>query len=346
MLVTGADPRRFEFTVACLADGPFVDELVAAGVRVVRLRAQRLRYPWAYLRTIARLRTLATSHDLVFAWQVKANYYARPAALLARTPAVWYDHGIRPRRGEPRFLVDALLPSLFHTRVVIASSRASAERHRGGRAILSSIDLSPYETLDRGRARASLGAGENDRIIGIVGRLQPWKGQDVFLRACAEVARTHADARFVVIGGTPGGFSAEFPARLQTLARELGIDEATRFLGHRDDVPALLPGLDVFVNASYAEPFGLVTIEAMAAGVPIVATDSGGTLEIITHGETGTLVTTGDPAAMAAAISAYLDDPGRAGRIAGTARRHAFGYFGAQRFLREAQDLIEELVPR
>jgi glycosyltransferase involved in cell wall biosynthesis len=304
-----------------------------------------LRYPWAWARAVSRLRRLARRHHVVLSWQVKGNYYGTPAARLARKPSAWWDHGIRPRRGEKRYWIDNVLPRMPKADLVIASSQAAADRHENGRAIHPGISLEPYRFPDRAGARELLQVS-SEPVVAIVGRLQPWKGVHVFLRAAAHVAETHPDTRFVVVGGTPGGFDTDYPDRLRALAKRLDIESVVWFTGQRDDVPRLLPGFDVFVNATNGEPFGLVTVEAMAAGVPVVATAAGGTLEIITDRETGLLVAPGDHESMGAAISKLLDDRQIAARIARAGRARAFEHFGAERFVRETEDLVMELASR
>ena len=135
-LVTRADPAKLSITVACLADGPFVDDLEALGAAVVHLRAQRLRYVWMWALTVWRLARLARKHDVVLSWQVKGNYYGAPAGRLARKPVTWWDHGIRPAKGEPRYWVDNVLPSLTRADVIFTSSAVSASRHQRSKAIL------------------------------------------------------------------------------------------------------------------------------------------------------------------------------------------------------------------
>lgn len=338
------DPTRLDVIYACLAPGPFVDELVATGARVVRFQAGRLRYPWAWARVVADLARLARRGDAVFSWQVKGHYYGTPAARMARTRCAWWDHGIRPSPDEPRYTIDARLPALVPADRIVCSSAAAAARHRAATVIHPGIDLGPFETPDRARARSLLGIPPGAPLVGIVGRLQPWKGQEIFLRAAAVVAnRIHA-ARFVVVGGTPGGFSSDYPAYLERLARDLAIGDRVTFLGQRDDVAALLPGLDVFVNASDAEPFGIGTVEAMAAGVPVVAARAGGTPEIIRHKETGLLVPPGDPASFADEIESLLDDREFAGMLAAAGRARAFEQFGAQRMVNDITRFVEELA--
>lgn len=344
--LTRCDRARVDPLVACLADGPYVDDLEAAGVHVVRLRARRLRYVWMWALTVWRLARLARGADVVLSWQVKGNYYGTPAARLARRPCAWWDHGIRPARGEPRYVIDNVLPRSVRADLVVTSSAASAERHRPSRVILPGIPLDPYRSPDRTGGRALLGLADDEPAIGIVGRLQPWKGQHIFLRAAALVAERAPAARFFVIGDAVGGFSAEYPAELRRLASSLGIEERVAFLGHRTDVPALLPGLDVFVLASFVEPFGLVNVEAMAAGVPVVATMAGGVPEIIDDGETGLLVPVADEGAIADAVCRCLGDPGFAGTIAKAGRERAFERFDIGRYVEEITSLAEGMAGR
>jgi glycosyltransferase involved in cell wall biosynthesis len=274
---------------------------------------------------------------------VKGHYYGTPAARLARKPVAWWDHGIRPAKGEPRYAVDNLLPASLRADLVVTSSAASGARHRNNRVILPGIPLDPYAAPDRERARALLDLAPDERAIGIVGRLQPWKGQHLLLRAAPEVLARFPRARILVIGDAVGGFSATYPAELRALAADLRIDQRVTFLGHRTDVPALLPGLDVFTMASVAEPFGLVTVEAMAAGVPVVATRTGGTPEIVTDGVEGLLVEPGHVRALADAIIEILADPARAATMAAAGRSRAFAAFDITRYVRQIEDLVTEM---
>jgi len=339
-LVTRADPAKLAITVACLTDGPFVDDLEALGARVVHLRAQRLRYLWMWALTVWRLARLARTHDVVLSWQVKGNYYGAPAGRLARKRVAWWDHGIRPAKGEPRYWIDNVLPSLTRADLILTSSAASAERHRRSKAILPGIPLEPYAHPDRARSRELLGVTDAQLVLGIVGRLQPWKGQQLLLEAMPQILERFPSAVAVIVGGVVGGLSAGFDLELHARAEQLGITDSVRFLGQRDDVAELLPGFDRFIQASYGEPFGLVTIEAMAAGVPVIATAAGGTLEIITDGVDGLLTPVGDARALAATVLGSLADPDGAIRLAAAGRKRAFEHFDAARYVREIEDTL------
>lgn len=344
----GFDPSRIEATVACLAPGPFPDELSAAGHRVRMIDAGRMRQVHRYPGVVRALAGLARDADVVCSWQVKGHYYGTPAARLARKPALWWDHGIRPVRGEQSAFAGGTIPRFVPAHLVLTSSRAAAQRHGHAIAIHPGIDVETFASARvalRESSRAAFGAASDEPLVGIVGRLQPWKGQHVFLRAAARVAAAHPRARFVIAGDATGGFSAGYPAELRALAVELGIEDRVVFAGERNDVPAVLAALDVFVHASVEEPFGIVIVEALAAGVPVVATRGGGVGEIVTDGDDGYLIECGNDEEMAARIDALLSDAALAQRIASAGRTRAREAFTAQRMIGQFASVLERYAP-
>ena len=155
--------------------------------------------------------------------------------------------------------------------------------------IPNGIQLPPAPTTaDRLRARKSLGVTESDFVVGIVARLGAEKAHEVLFEAIAACAASVPQVRLVVIGG------GDRETELRDLARELGIDSRTTFLGIRRDVPDLLPGLDVACLSSVHEGMPITLIEAMAAGLPIVATDCGSVRDMVEDGEQGFVVPVGD----------------------------------------------------
>ena len=141
-------------------------------------------------------------------------------------------------------------------------------------------------------------------VIGCVGMLSPAKGQDILLWAASLLRGRWPGLQVVLIGGETG--RQRFAAKLRTMAQELGL--SVTFAGYRERAASLLPALDMLVLPSRAEPFGLVTAEALAHGVPVVATRSGGSREIVRDGREGLLVAPDDPEALAGAIGRLLSD--------------------------------------
>lgn len=201
---------------------------------------------------------------------------------------------------------------------VIAVSEAVADRVRSEsifdaatiEVIHNGVDLARFQPNAGARqdARRLFQAGPRDSyLVGMAGHLAPIKGQDEFIRAAALVASRRDDVTFVVAGEDKSR-SGENRRRLERLIGDLGLGDRVRLQGWVDDVPALLSALDLFVSPSRSEPFGLSIIEAMACGVPVVATKSEGAGEILEDGVTGLFVPLGDQEALAEAICAMLND--------------------------------------
>lgn len=152
----------------------------------------------------------------------------------------------------------------------------------------------------------------SEPLIGLVGRISPWKGQHVFVRAAAQVCQQWPHARFQIIGSAMFG-EDEYEREVRALATELKLDDNLEWLGFRSDIAALISALDILTHAStIGEPFGQVVMEGMAAAKPVVATRGGGVVEIVKENETGLLVPMGDANALAEAISWFLQHPERA----------------------------------
>lgn len=272
--------------------------------------------------TVGRIAEAARRCDVVVSNQSKGHVYGGIAAAIARRPAVWWQQGT-PESSRIES-VAARVPAAF----VVASSTVSVLAQRR----LTPSNRVELVTLgcDISKLRSQAGSGAAVRrehgwgttpLVGIVGRLQEAKGQDVFLRAAALVTAVHDDARFVVVGGALLGWEGDYPQRLLRLAVELGIDKRVHFAGYQDDVYPWFDALDVVVHASFGEGFGLVLVEAMAFGKPLVATCD--PANIVEQGVSGLLVAPGDHTAMAEAVAGILSDPGRRARMGRAAAERA-----------------------
>ena len=141
-----------------------------------------------------------------------------------------------------------------------------------------------------------------------VARLQPSvKGQDILLRAVAKLKERYTGIQ-CLFAGSPGRAEPEALEQLQTLSRELDIEENVRFLGNVEDIPRFLRGLDVFVLPSRSEGFGISLVEAMAMGIPCVACDLGGPVQVLDGGKYGTLFKTGDSEDLAVQLAGLLEN--------------------------------------
>ena len=178
----------------------------------------------------------------------------------------------------------------------------------------------------KSESRSLFGLPLEKNIIGILGRLDPGKGQEIIIRALPQLIRLHPDLLLVLAGEETAGEHG-YKKHLEDLSHELSIEKNIRFIPFTNDVPRLMSALDVFVLPSFGETFGLVVIEAMALGKPIVATNAGGLPEIILDGETGILVPPRDVNAAACAIEKLLSNDRLRESLGTSARAEALRHF-------------------
>ena len=189
-------------------------------------------------------------------------------------------------------------------------------------AVPMGVDLGLFRPHAHFDARAMLGIGQGERVLLSVGRIEPFKGTDVFVQAVALLSER---VRMLVVGG---GEDEPGVAWLRDAARADGVGDLLdwRAAVPQSDLPAYYAAADICVVPSLHEMFGLVALEAMACGIPVVASDAGGLRELVRHGETGLLCRPGDAAALAEALDALLGDASFAGRMG------AKGALRAERF--------------
>jgi glycosyltransferase involved in cell wall biosynthesis len=176
-------------------------------------------------------------------------------------------------------------------------------------------------------------------VVTLIGRISPWKGQDIFIHAAAEVLKTFPECRFQIVGSALFGEDA-LEDELKQLAAALGVSDRIEFLGFRKDVPEIISASSLVVHASTVpEPFGQVIIQAMAAGKPVVATRGGGVLEIVVDGVTGLLVPMKDVHAMAEAIGKILSDPVKAGKMGAAGKERFLEKFTIEKTVEKVQEV-------
>ena len=303
----------------------------------------------------SRLRSIveATGADVVHAHGYKADIYASLAYLgSGRRPALvstchtWYDNDRAVRaygaldRGVLRF---------FDEVVAVSAAVASRLRKAGVRPerialIRNGIAAAAGDGSLEGQ-RSQTARGENLRV-GLVGRLAPEKGVDVFLKAVAQVAALYPKAEFVVAGDGPDR------GALDNLMAELKLHGRAVLLGRQADMPAIYESLDVLVSASRLEGLPIALLEGMQTGLPVVATAVGEVPEVVVDGQTGILVAPEDPAALAGAIGRMLGDAGLRERCGRAGQARVRQEFSANRMAadytevyRRALDRRRSLVP-
>ncbi|HKB09015.1 MAG TPA: glycosyltransferase [Vicinamibacterales bacterium] len=317
-LVGRLDRARWDVHVGCFhARGPWLDRVRdAAPVTEFQVDSLRGTAVLQQARAFARWcseRNLAVVHTTDMA----TNLFALPAAAYARVPVrIANRRDVNPGRAAHELIAQRIAYTFAHR--IVANCDAAAERLRRERIPSKKIAVIPNGVdFDGGSARGPIGSV---RRVVTVANLRREKGHDVLIDAAALVVRRFADARFDLIGG-----GSEL-ASLQERVARLGISHAVSFLGHCEDIPSRLTESDLFVLPSRSEAFPNAVLEAMAAGLPIVASRIGGLVELIDDGRTGVLVPPGDAAALANAIGALMADAARAAELAAAGREAARRY--------------------
>jgi glycosyltransferase involved in cell wall biosynthesis len=306
-------PRpEFECHVVVPAEPPLRADLEAADVQIHVVpmrrisRSHRLRgwvaYALAWPVTVVRLARLFRRLDIdIVHTNSFHSWYGWAAARLASRPHVWHGREIVVQ-SRAALAVERFLILHFSTRVVSMSHAIADQLHDVDVIVVHETpDPGEFSPGRAGRFRARTGIADGGLLVGAAGRVDSWKGVDVLLDAFTRVRATRGDVELVVAGGPVRGKEDLF-ASLAATARSLS---GVHWLGPRDDVPDLLADLDLFVlPSSEPEPYGLVLVEALMSGTPVVATDAGGPREIVADAAPGSgrLVPGGDAGAMAAAI--------------------------------------------
>jgi glycosyltransferase involved in cell wall biosynthesis len=232
-----------------------------------------------------------------------------------------------------RAVRDAILkeePGLAAKSVVIYNAVSIAANSDGGEPELP--------------VREELGLPEGVPLVGMVGRIMPWKGQEVFAEA-AELVKQHSTAVHFVAVGSYFADQSQYLDQLKARIQDLGLEGRFHLMDYRSNVTDVYRALDIFVLPSIKpEPFGRVTVEAMTQGRAVIATNHGGSPELIENGVTGLLVPPADPPALAAAIERLLLDPSLRESLGQAAAVYAQANFGLAHYGGQMQKLIDELV--
>src|SRR5262245_10348001 len=331
-LIQGLDKQRFRPIVVLPNDVPYGGLLSQAlrqsGVETIRLKLAVLRRQYFTSVGIAKyLFRLATSTfellrliqqesvDLVHS-HTAGVVSGAIAAHLTGTPHVWQILEIIIRPRFLRRLLAWLMPRLADE--IVAGSGPTRDHLWAGDQLNQKRVVVIHNGVDASRFDSARGLGQQLRgewaikpeqpLVGMIGRVNHWKGQDYFVKAANLVRRSHPEACFALVGGTVHG-QEHLIQDLKALVVELKLSSAVIINDFRSDVPSVLDAYDIFVLPStLPDPFPTVVLEAMAAGKPVIANAHGGALEIVKHGVTGLLVKPGQLCEMAAAINRLLDD--------------------------------------
>ena len=336
-LIRRLDPSRFAVHVACFhRTGAWLPRVMERAASVTEFPIHGFAKPATASRLLAFARWCRrTRLAVVQTCDLYANIFGLPGAALAGVPVrIGSRRELNPDKSPLQIRLQRLAYRCA-TKVVANSPAAERILEREGLAresiavIPNGVDLTAFAERKPG--------GAVRRFI-TVANLRPEKSHETLLAAAAELLRDRPYLEFQIVGDGPRRHE------LEQLARDRNLAPHVTFLGHREDVPALLRAADVFVLPSRSEAFPNSAIEAMAAGLPVVASAVGGLLNLVEDGHTGLLVPPRDPEALVAALRSLVEAPARARALGRAARAEVQQRYSFDRMVSSFEDLYLSML--
>ncbi len=316
-------------------------QLASRGVPVI-IASSKAWYDTTLIRALART-VRENKIDLIQSHLADQNFYSCLAGRYTGSSTIVTYHGMMgfSEGRSYRSKIKSWVVRKYASAVVVVSDYLKRKFQVAGFApekiqrIYNGIDFGRFEKGTQTDLRAELNLGPGSKLVGMVANLRRAKGYPHFVAAARIIANHVPEARFLAVGEPDPAIERE----LREQIHQLGLDKEFLLLGFRPDVPAVLKDLDVFVLSSTDEGLSIATIEAMAAGKPVVVTRSGGPEEIVTEGKTGFLVPPGDPSALAMRVCDLLREPELGSRLGNTAKAEARANFSVSRMISEYESL-------
>lgn len=346
-LLKYGNDKGIEWVVIFQEDGPLVQRVTEANIKTRVIKSGRLRQTNRFVLSILKIAVFLHQEKVnaLINWMPKAQLYGSPAAFFARIPSLWFQLGF------PTGLLDRVatrLPAIgIFTLSHFATEKQSAlSPRRTMRMVYPGVELDQFNSnalCSPRLMRQHLHLPSEGPLIGIVGRLQKWKGMHLLIKAMPQILKSYPQASCVIVGDEVGE-KLEYQTYLKQIIQELNLKDRIHFVGLQQNVAEWMQAMDVVVHASIEpEPFGIVVIEALALGKPVVAADAGGPTEVIRNGENGLLTPSGNVNALALAILRYLDNPAFAQKV-GTAARETALQFSVEKYVENFVHKLHEML--
>ncbi len=346
-LVRNLDTSRYRPIVVCPDDGVFVEKLRSEQIStyVLSLPAWRkvksIPFRWVAVKRLIRL-VEKNDIQLIHTSDLWMNYYIWKASQRTGIRTVSHVRNLLKAKRVHKYLfdkIDSIISISNQLKQPLIQASIPKEKIH---IIYNGVDLSEF-TCDTPKANVlrrdfkPLG----DLLVGMVGRIEPFKRQKEFIQAAVEVLKVRPDVTFFLIGASHAELGqGDYLEEIQNFIREHNIAKHIVFTGFRTDMPDVMASLDILVSASA----GTVMMEAMAAGIPVVATDIASASEVIADGITGILVPHNDIHAMADAILRLLNDPNVRRQMGQAGRKRTEEQFSFERNVQLTQAVYDNLL--
>ena len=343
-LVKGIDRKKFEPIVISLSQGGYWSEKFRKlNVQMIELERKKNREFTRLFKLIKLLKSIKP--DIIHTYMFTANSYGRIAAFIAGTPIIIASErsSIEIGKDKNRFgiYIDKLLASFTHG-IICNSQKASeslVKRYSFNAkkifTVHNGINVAGFLKKPSYNPKKKL----VQKIVGAVGRLQPVKNHRLFLDM-AKIVSEKSDnnsIKFAIVG------EGVLRNELEEYSQHLRIENKIVFLGERNDIPDLLQSMDIFVMTSLYEGMSNAIMEAMAAGLPVVATEVGGNSELVIDGETGFLCPSNDAMALADRVASLINSEKESERMGENGRKRMLNEFGIEKMIKETENIYMKL---
>lgn len=353
LLAKNIDRKRFSPIFVLPEPGPLVEAIKNIGIEVHLIPMPKIRRLRGVVGSLSKLNGFVREKNiaLIHSNSIRTHIYGTIASKMAGIPVVWHERNllIKEKLDPERIL--SFVPD-----AIICNSNAVARRfERRGKlpskvsVIHNGADLAAFSPSVNGKTvRDRFFIKSGDTVVGIVARFDPNKGHETFFRAAGilikEMRSIGSPIRFLVVGGAVFEEDAWYETRLRGLIQNMGIKDHVIFTGVCSDMPSVYAAMDIVVSASEVEACSRVISEAMAMGKPVVATNTGGTPEMVVDGFTGILVPPLDPAKMADAMKQLIRDKEKMAHMGYEGRNKAQVLFDIKRSAVKVEDLYGKIL--
>jgi L-malate glycosyltransferase len=364
LILKRLDQKRFEPLMVCPKTDLMFSETEKLGVPCrpidqfearFTLRPDKLfAHFLSFFKTIRQLRAeiKKTQPDLIHANTIRSGLVATMSSIGTKIPIIWHLHDELPK--HPLSSLIRVFVICFKKIKLLPVSHATSKsfrgrilqlfgKHRQERVVHNGIELEEFK-IDKGnrkKIRTELGLDENELVMGIVGQITERKGQLELIETFAQT-QGQMPSTLLVVGSPIFNQDELYLEKLKETVKNLGIEKRVKFIGSRQDIPAIMQTLDFIIINSRSEALVLVAIEALACETPIIATDVGGTTEIIKHQTNGWIVPFGDKTSLTEAIFTFGKDADLRRKFAEEGRKTAVAGLNAEHFISQIEEFYEQ----